>query len=81
MEAEEEAEPPLKPSPDADTHILFVQPTSTGDSHYHSHHAALYMNFIEMLPFMNLVTIQLNEHTCNDAVTYRVGRRWTFFQH
>ena len=32
VEEEEEAEQPLKPSPDADTHILFVRPTSTGDS-------------------------------------------------
>jgi len=30
VEEDEEAEQPLKPSPDADTHILFVQPTSTG---------------------------------------------------
>jgi len=28
---EEEEEQPLKPSPDADTHILFVRPTSTGN--------------------------------------------------
>ena len=32
VEEEEEAEPPLKPSPDADTHILFVRPSSTGHS-------------------------------------------------
>ena len=32
VEEDEEAEPPLKPSPDADTHILFVRPTSTGKS-------------------------------------------------
>jgi len=31
VDEDEEAEPPLKPSPDADTHILFVRPTSTGD--------------------------------------------------
>jgi len=31
VDEEEEAEQPLKPSPDADTHILFVHPTSTGD--------------------------------------------------
>jgi len=31
VEEDEEAEQPLKPSPDADTHILFVRPTSTGD--------------------------------------------------
>ena len=30
VEEEEEADQPLKPSPDADTHILFVRPTSTG---------------------------------------------------
>ena len=27
---EEDADQPLKPSPDADTHLLFVRPTSTG---------------------------------------------------
>lgn len=30
VEEDEEADQPLKPSPDADTHILFVRPTSTG---------------------------------------------------
>ena len=34
VEEEEEAEQPLKPSPDADTHILFVRPTSTGEKRY-----------------------------------------------
>ena len=29
---EEEEDKPLKPSPDADTHILFIRPSGTGES-------------------------------------------------